>query len=185
MLRKMLSFTISCAILTTATLAVAQTPWSPLKPNMSKYITDGIFDKSPIKLPFTQISVETITPDSAQTSQDFVHVFDAPYEEVITYLNSEDARKYGIEIFDTSVFPEAKGIKVRAIGSKQEDGGLELRFAHRKLSRDVLLLIVPQNGQTHITFKNLVLTNISSGVMPARAGFKGDSLPNEIPFNWN
>ena len=183
---------LSCSIITAALLITstasslhAETPWSPLKPNISAYVTDGIFEKSPLILPFTQVSVEAIMPDAYQPSQDFQHVYDAPYDQVIAFFESEDARKNGVQIFDTNILPEAKGIEVRVFGSQKEGNGMQYRMAHRQLSRDFNLLVEPYNGQTRVIFKNVVLTNLSSGVMPARAGYKAATFDEPVPFNWN
>lgn len=190
--QRMMMMKLSCSLFTAAILVAstasplhAETPWEPLKPNISAYVTDGIFDKSPLILPFTQVSVDAVLPDAYQPSQDFQHVYDASYEDVIAFFESEDARKNGVQIFDTSIFPEAKGLEVIVFGSQKEGNGMQYRMAHRQLSRDFTLIVEPLNGQTRVTFKNVVLTNVSSGVMPARAGYKATTFKEPVPFNWN
>ncbi len=184
--RRGLTLILTLFLCLSTSAAFADDPWSAIKPNPTKQITDGTFKKSPLKLPFTQVSVEEIPPlNSAQPSQDFEHIYDASYQEVVAFFDGDEARKQGLAILDASIYPESKGFKVRTSGSGEEGSGMFFRLQHRQLSRDVLLVIEPSGAQTRVVFKNLVLTNVSSGVMPARQGFLGVNFKDVLPFNWN
>lgn len=180
------SFAMVFTLLVSVSSASAQNPWSPIKPNPSVQVTDGVFAASPLRLPFTQVSVVAVAPEnSEQPSQDFEHVYNAPYAEVVEFFNGEEARKDGHEVLDANAFPESKGYKLRTSGSGDERNGMFFRLSHREISRDILVLVEPRGSQTVVTFRNVVITNISSGVMPARQGFLGVNFREALPFNWN
>lgn len=184
--RHTLFVTVAMTTLLTCAVASAQQPWSAIKPNPSVQVTDGVFLESPLRLPFSQVSVESVAPqNSAQPSQDFEHVYNASYEEVFEFFNGEDARKQGSAVLDAKLFPESKGYKLRTSGSGEEGNGTFFRLAHRELSRDILIVVMPRGNQTTVIFRNVVITNISSGVMPARQGFLGVNFKDALPFNWN
>lgn len=164
-------------------LAQAQTPYSPIKPSRAKLVSNGRFEVSPLKLPFRQLSVGTVAEGSAQN---FEHVYDASVEEVLGYLQDPKGRATGIQLFDEARYPLGGGELFKLVGSQaRREGGVELRFASGNVSRDFRLQVYSRQNRTVVKLINLVLTNPTSGVGPARVGFYPIGVNKELPFRWN
>lgn len=173
-----------CALLA-ASPALASDPWSPIKANPTSQLTDGVFAQSPLKLPFPQVSVRNVPPDTKRVGDDFEHVYDVPYAELMAHFEDEQKLKDGFQILDARVFPEAAGKKFKITGTQRASGGKKFHFHNPHVSRDFTVTFRAQGNKTIATFHNIVLTKLSSGVMPARVGFRGYTNDLEIPFNWN
>ena len=176
---------LASSLLGPGALQAQQKPWSPLKPDIAELVTDGVLSESPLTLPFQQVSTKNVTPDTTRSSQDFEITYNAPYDEVFEFFNGETARNAGHAIINAEVYPEGAGYALRTSGSQEEKGGTQFRLSNGNISRDFLVLVEPQGDQTRVTFLNIVLTNISSGVTPSRHGFIGYTFSKPLPFNWN
>jgi len=178
--------TLLVALMSSAT-ATAQDPYSPRKANAPGLITNGIFKQSPLAFPFNEESVRNITPESTKAGDDFEHIYNISYREMVDHFTNKDNIKKGFDIIDPRVFPEGGGKIYYIKGIQEIDGGsaTRLRFANANVSRDFSVTLYPDGGNTRVIFHNMVLTTISSGVMPARKGFVGHYFEEELPFNWN
>lgn len=175
---------VATSLLLVATPAMAQDAWAPLKSSDAALVTDGILKESPLVLPFQQLSVRNISPDTNKVGDDFEHVYAAPYEDVLAFFTGKQNTK-GVDIISASVFPEGGGKLYQLKGIQESGAGKQLRLHHQNVSRDFQITLLPDGSNTRVIFHNLVLTTISSGVMPARHGFMGTTFDQELSFNWN
>lgn len=178
---------ILASILFASTAAIAQDAYSPRKPGSADLITTGIFKESPLAFPFQQISVRNITPDTTKVGDDFEHIYNIPYADMVEHFTKQENIKQGFDIINPKVFPEGGGkiYYIKGIQKIDEGAATRLRFANSNVSRDFSVTLYPDGGNTRVVFHNMVLTTISSGVMPARHGFVGQHIKEEVPFNWN
>jgi hypothetical protein len=160
---------------------MAQSPYSPLAPDTAKLMTTGRFERSPIKLPFPQDNVASVARNSRQ---DFEHIYNVPFTEVMAWLQLPQNNKDGFEIIDPAVYPAAAGLKFKLMSAVSPTGGT-LVFEHPTLSRRIILEFIPRGAQTAVVFQNQVLTDLFSGVMPSRQGFIPAGVDTIVPFNWN
>ncbi len=185
--RTMLALLLTATCLVIALPAAAQSPYDPVDPAPQRQITDGVFEESPLQLPFREIGVERVAPDSRRSSDDFRHTYAISYDEVVAYFEDTDQRAKGYQVLDAAVFPQAKGIALKVIAMREDgEGGHSILLQNVKLGRRVKLTLRPDSGgRATVTFHNIVLTSLASGVMPARTGFLGIHIDEELPFNWN
>jgi hypothetical protein len=176
---------LSAIILATSMLIpaalLAQSPYAPLAPEPAVLLTNGRFERSPIKLPFPQDNVSSI---SRNNRIDFEHVYNVPFSDVMAWLRDPKNNKDGFELIDPAVYPAAAGYKFKLTTSLNANGGA-LVFEHPTLSRRIILDFAPRGAQTIVTFQNQVLTDLFSGVMPARQGFIPAGVDTIVPFRWN
>lgn len=171
------------AILGSPLLASAQEPYSPIKPSKTKLVTNGRFQTSPLKLPFKQINVSTVAEGAAVN---FEHIYAMSSQEVLAYFQDQTNNPDGFELFDATVYPVGANLRFKLIGSQaRREGGFELRFASPNSSRDFRIQVYDRGGNAAVKLINLVLTNPTSGVGPAREGFHPIGLTQELPFRWN
>jgi hypothetical protein len=159
----------------------AQSPYSPLTPDTTTMLTTGRFERSPLRLPFPEQSVNAISRDNRI---DFEHIYNVPFETVLNWLRDPKNNKDGFELIDPAVYPAAAGLRFRLMSAPTNAGG-GLVFEHPTLSRRIVIDISPRGAQTAVVFQNQVLTDLFSGVMPARQGFIPAGINAIIPFRWN
>ena len=169
-----------------AASAQSDAAYSPLRPNAATMLTTGEFKESPLKLPFAQRDVRSVSSKRGNNIN-FEHTFDVPYDEVIAFFDDPKTRKDGVEILNPRVYPQGQGVKLRVKGLQdKKDGSRELRMAHETLSRDFVFTIRAAGpNQTKVVFKNIVYTTVASGLMPARTGFFPAFSDLLIPFDYN
>lgn len=174
---------ILTAIISSPLTASAQEPYSPIKPSRTKLVTNGRFQTSPLKLPFKQINVSTVAEGAAVN---FEHVYAKSAQEVLAYFQDSTNNPDGFELFDARVYPIGANVRFKLIGSQaRREGGIELRFASSNGSRDFRIQVYDRGGNAAVKLVNLVLTNPTSGVGPAREGFHPIGMNDELPFRWN
>ncbi|MEM1348954.1 MAG: hypothetical protein AAGI01_10385, partial [Myxococcota bacterium] len=146
-------------------------------------LTKGKFTQNPVRLPFPLVDQSTVTR-TART--DLEQLVDTPYEKVVGYFEDKARQKAGFEFLDPSVYPDAAGKKLKIVGAQRSADETIFRFTHPQLSRDIVLRLSPEGRRTSIIFENQVLTQLNSGVMPARVGFMPAGFPDaRIPFRFN
>lgn len=166
-------------------IASAQDPWSPIKPDLSKHIDDGIFSQNPFELPFQVMSnktVESLNPK--QPGDDFEQIYDIGFEDLVEFLAKKENRKAGFDIIDGAVFEECGEMKFKIVGEQRDGAGKQYRFFNKNCSRDFIIVVVAAGaGKSKVTFKNVVLTTSASGVLPTRAGFEGATFERSVPLD--
>jgi len=174
---------VCVALFASPLVASAQDPYSPIKPLKTKLVTNGRFQTSPLKLPFKQINVSTVAEGAAVN---FEHIYAKSPQEILAYFQDQTNNPDGFELFDATVYPVGGALRFKLIGSQtRREGGFELRFASPNSSRDFRIQVYDRGGNAAVKFVNLVLTNPTSGVGPAREGFHPVGMTQEIPFRWN
>lgn len=188
MLTRKQSVLVLCAVLFScglcASTAMAQsTPYSAMNPSMD-LVTNGVFKTSPLALPFAQTKVESVTSGA---TVNFKHSTSEPYDKVIDFFQSKTNRKAGFTLINSKVYPHIpQGIKLRVFGARTlKTGGMEFQLGHPKISRRFRLRVTRNGGNADVTFLNVVHTNLTSGVGPARKGFLPVGSKVEVPFRWN
>lgn len=171
--------------LATPTLASAQDAWSPIKPDLSKHIDDGIFSRNPFELPFQIMSSKTIESlNPKQPGDDFEQIYGVGFAELTDFLGTPEHRKAGFDIINGAIFKECGDMKFKIVGEQSSEDGKQYRFFHRNCSRDFLIHVSDAGaGRTRVVFKNVVLTTSASGVLPTRAGFEGATFDGAAPLD--
>lgn len=171
---------LSCLLVTPA-LAQDDTAYRSRQPT-DELITNGHFTRSPLKLPF---SLNGVQPTNKNGRTDFEHTYNNSFDEIVGYFENKDNRHAGFELFDTSIYTYARGVRLDIVGSQKIPNGRRFRFGYKTLSRSFILDVTRRGGQTVVTFQNSILTKVASGVMPARVGFKLNNVAKPVPYNWN
>jgi len=162
--------------------AMAQSPYSAIPPARD-LLTTGQFNRNPVRLPFAVVDESTV---SRVARTDLEQIVDAPFDRVVSYFEDKSRQKAGFDILDPSLYPDAAGKKLKIIGSQQNADETVFRFTHPQLSRDIVLRLKPSGRYTSVVFENQVLTQLNSGVMPARIGFIPGGFPDvRIPYRFN
>jgi hypothetical protein len=179
-MRAYVSLFLALALLAPS-ISHAQSPYSPIPPDTSKLMTTGRFERSPLRLPFPQDNVNMVNRNSRM---DFEHVYNIPITQLIQWLRDAKNQREGFDIIDASVYPAASGLRLKLSTVPEVTGG-SIVFEHPTLSRRVILEVQPRGSQTVVIFQNQVITDLFSGVMPARQGFLPAGTNTIVPFRWN
>lgn len=177
-------FAMVLMILWTGQAFAQDTPYSALTPSVKTMVTKGTFDKSPLKLPFAQAQVESVTSGA---TINFKHTLNENYDKVLSYFQDKKQRKLGYDIIDRKMYSMLPaGTKLRVFGSRiLKAGGMEFQLGHPKISRRFRIRVMRNGSNAEVIFLNTVLTSLTSGVGPARAPFTPVGTEKTVPFRWN
>ena len=178
-----------CALLCSGAQASAQmpadAPFSPLVPVVSTMVTDGLFEQSPLALPFAQSGIKEVQ-DGNHTN--FVHQLSVPYETVVAYFEDKNQRQKGFDLIDRKVYtmaPPALKLRYLGVSPNPKKGYREYQLGHDNMSRRFVIRVARKGQGSTLTFVNTVRTSMTSGQGPARVQFSVIGSDKRVPFRWN
>lgn len=162
----------------------AETPYSPKKSSPSALIQHAVYDKVPIRM--TQWNVTGTRQVVNGKRLDFEQSYDVPYWDMVQFFEDAYKNKQAVSVLDPDVFPHAKNPELKVYGTHSKGDVTFFSLGHPDLPYKFELQIRPDDqSKAVVVIQNAVYSNIYSGTMPARVGFKPAGKTAEIPFRWN
>lgn len=169
-------------LLFAATPAIAQeTPYSPLKRQPSEVINFPGYDRSPLKMEFTEVRRERILNG---TRLDFKHVYNKPYADMIDYFVSAYHDKKKLPLIDAETVPFTDSPELNIIGIQEKMDPARFTFGHPKIPGMITIEVVPEGSGSAVIVHNAIFARIYSGVMPVRAPYHPRGSKHQS-FRWN
>lgn len=169
-------------LLLVPSLATAQDkPYSPKAADWSSLLKPATYGESPLSLPYPEIERRRVVRGSRM---DFEHVYDIEFTELVKALDLAYKEQKPITAFRPGAIPYAQvsqGI-ILGVGT-----GTNARYTVGALDLPVRFTIElrPEGNRTVVTFQNTVFSQLYSGVMPVRIGYKVKDGTKPVPFRWN
>lgn len=162
--------------------AVAQeTPYSPLKRQPSDLISFPGYDRSPLKLEFSELRRERVLNG---TRLDFKHIFATPYDQMIDYFVSAYHDKKQLPLIDPDSVPFTDSAELNVIGIQEKMDPARFTFGHPRIPGMITIEVVPEGSGSAVIVHNAIFSRIYSGVMPVRMPYRPRGA-KEKSFRWN
>jgi hypothetical protein len=177
----MLTLLLAIGLCAEASAQSSEAPYTARKATIDELIQTGEFDESPLSLPFELKDSRSV---AVYGRTDFEHYYDTPKKEIVALF--EDARKNRkeLQILDDTV-DGVDGDKVKVIGSSKARGRRNFTLIVPATGRKFVVEIGDADkGGTVVVVRNVVITSLYSGVVPARFDFAPIDA-KAIPLRWN
>ncbi|MEZ4458901.1 MAG: hypothetical protein R3E66_04085 [bacterium] len=169
-------------ILSLSSVAFAQDKaYSPKAADWSSLLKPANYSESPLKLEFPELERRRVVNGSRV---DFEHVYDVEYTELILYLESAYKEQRPVAAFRPGAIPYANVREALVLGT-QSGSVVKYTIGAVDLPIRFQIELRPDREHTIVTFQNTVFSQLYSGVMPARVGYKPKDSTKQIPFRWN
>lgn len=169
-------------LLAIAPAAVAQEkPYTPKPADWSSLLKSASFTESPLQLEFREIEKRRAVHGPRI---DFEHVYDIEFSELVKYLDTAYKEGKPIQAFRPGAIPYANVQQAFVLGM-QTGSTVRYTIGAKDLPIRLSVDLRPEQNYTVVTFHNTVSSQLYSGVMPARVGYKPQDSTKEVPFRWN
>lgn len=169
-------------VLSLSGVAVAQDkPYSPKPADWSSLLTPASYVESPLELEFPKIETRRVV-NGARI--DFEDVYDVDYTQLIIYLDNAYKNQTPVAVFRAGAIPYSNAKEAIVIGV-QAGNSVKYTIGSRDLPLRFTIEVRPDKNHTIVTLQNAISSQLYSGLMPARAGYKPKDSTKQIPFRWN
>lgn len=164
-------------------LASAQgAPYSPKAADYSSLLKPASYKESPLQLPYPLIEARQVVNGPRL---DFEHVYDVPYMQLIDELEKAFKGQEPLTMLRPGAIPYLNNAELYVMGISQTPSGdrrivLGMKDVALRFSFDV----ISDSGRSIVVIQNAIYSQLYSGVMPARAGYKPADAQS-VPFRWN
>ncbi len=169
-------------LLAIAPAAFAQEkPYSPKPTDWSSLLKPATFKESPLQLEFQEVEKRRVVNG---TRLDFEHVYDIEFTELVKYFDEAYKERKTIKAFRPGAIPYANVSDAMVLGMQT---GNVVRYTIGAVDLPIRFSVElrPEQNYTVVTFQNAIFSQLYSGVMPARVGYKPKDSTKEVPFRWN
>lgn len=155
--------------------------YSPKPSDWSSLLKPAVFKESPLKLEFREVERRRVVNGSRL---DFEHVYDIEFTELVKYFDSAYKERRTFQAFRPGAIPYANVSEAQVLGMQT---GSTVRYTVGALDLPIRFSIDlrPEQNYTVVTFQNAIFSQLFSGVMPVRVGYKPKDSTKEVPFRWN
>lgn len=162
--------------------ALAQnTPYSPKAADWSSLLKPAAYAESPLRLAYPEVERRRVTKGARM---DFEHVYDVEFTELVKTLDQAYKDHTPIAAFRPGAIPYANVSEALVVGI-QTGGNARYTIGALNLPLRFSIELRPEQNRTVVTFQNSIFSQLYSGVMPVRVGYKPKDSKKQIPFRWN
>ena len=162
--------------------AMAQeAPYEGKRASIEELIDEGTFDRSPLKLPFKETSQRAVTSDFGRL--DFEHHYEATFNDVVALFDASFKGNKPLAILDPKASPVGD-TQVAVVGTSQSGDSTIFTVTTNRSKKHFNVEIKPVAGGTIVVVQNMVITDLHSGMVPDRVGFKPVDAP-VVNLRWN
>jgi hypothetical protein len=156
-----------------ATVSFAQDgkPYTPREYPRSELIDFGTYDSPPLEFDFEMIDVKQQPED---THVNFVMTLNADYATVVNYFKDAYTNQTPAARIAPGIMPFQTARELVVVGHTSVDPTAQAGFtlSGKEMTRRFTIEVNDDAGKTILTMKNIVMSRLFSGVVPARTGFK-------------
>ena len=170
-----------------STLSFAQTPlsegesYAPQMAPMGELLVTTQFSRSPLNFPWERVSAREVGRDGRI---DFEHVYDIPFSEVRTFVESAYLQRTEFVEVDPDAVPHTEVKQLRVIGMELGQSYARLNLGHPDVAPQFSVEMEADGRRTRVLIRNSTSNPFYSGFTPARAPFEpAGAAP--INFRWN
>ena len=155
--------------------------YTPKPADWSSLLKPASFKESPLQLEFREVEKRRVVNGARL---DFEHVYDIKFSDLVTYLDTAYKERKMIQAFRPGAIPYANVRDALVLGMQT---GSKVRYTIGAADLPIRFSVElrPEQNYTVVTFQNAIFSQLYSGVMPARVGYKPKDGTKEVPFRWN
>lgn len=157
-------------------------PYAAKPASVSSLIQSASYDEPPVRFDFPEIASRQVVNDGRA---DFEIVYDIPVEDFVKrYTDAYHNKEIALQASERAL-PNARTRDLYIIGlATNPDGTRQFTLGAEQIPFRINFWVEPDGRRTVVTIRNVVLSILHSGVMPARVGYKPVGA-DEIPFRYN
>lgn len=177
-----MKFLLVALLLALPTFASAQgAPYSPKAADWSSLLKPASYVESPLRLSYPEVERRRVVNGARM---DFEHVYDVEYTELVQAFELAYKDRTPIMAFRPGAIPYANVTEALIVGIPTR-GTARYTIGALSLPLRFTIELRPEQNRTVVTFQNSLSTQLYSGVMPVRVGYKPQDSKKQIPFRWN
>jgi hypothetical protein len=166
---------LSCLLvsmtLTSVGFAQDGAPYAPHQHSRSELINFGTYDSPPLEFDLKVVDVKQ-QPDGPHLN--FVVTVDDDFASVVEFFQNAHREQTPAARLAPGIMPSQSTRELLVVGHSTVDGASPWGFSlsGKQMSRRFSVDVSDEGGKTVLTMRNLVISQLFSGVVPARVGFK-------------
>lgn len=175
-------FLVLVVLLLSAPVVAQEKPYSARPADFSTLIKPATYRESPLQLKYTLVETRQVVRGPRL---DFEHVYDVPYDTFVKEMTEAYENHQPVSALRPGAIPylNVRELFVHGVNYTGKDI-LRFNLGIKDMPLRFSLDVVPDQNRTIVTIHNAFFSELYSGVMPARAGYKPKDA-RSVPFRWN
>ena len=150
-------------------------PYTPKAASVGTLIQSSSYQESPILLSFEELERKTVVNGRRL---DFEHTYKVAYSEILDYFIAAFKEQKEISALRPEVVPHF------VVGIAPAGDTARFTLGSKEIPIRFTIDVRPDGYNSVVTVQNAVFSQLFSGIMPARAGYKPTDA-KEVSFRWN
>ena len=173
---------LSAMLLASVEATAQDKPYSAKVASYSSLLKPASYRESPLQLQYTLVEARQVVRGPRL---DFEHVYNVPYEQFVEEMTRAYTDQIAVSALRPGAIPYLQTSELFVFGMNEtRDRGLRFTLGLKDVAMRFSFDVTPDQNRTVVTIHNAVFSELYSGVMPARAGYKPKDAES-VSFRWN